>query len=61
MGQLIGDLNRWLPFTSGLALERAQAPGVELLDQWQGGLVLAGYAVLAAVLATWTTVRRDVT
>lgn len=60
VGRLIGDLGRWLPFSSGLALENAKTPGLELLPQWVGGLVLAGYAAIFAVLATWTTVKRDV-
>ena len=60
VGQLIGDLDRWLPFNSGLALEHVPAPGTELLPQWGGGVVLAAYALLFAALAVSTTVRRDV-
>ena len=61
VGQLIGGLDRWLPFTSGLALEGGSIPGKDLLAPVAAGLVLAGYAALAAVVSIWTTVRRDVT
>lgn len=60
VGQLVGGFDRWLPFNSGLALENVPAPGVDLLPQWGGGLVLAGYALLFAVVAVSTTVGRDV-
>jgi ABC-2 type transport system permease protein len=60
VGQLVGNFDRWLPFNSGLALEGMPAPGVDLLPQWGGGLVLAAYALLFALLAVSTTVRRDV-
>jgi ABC-2 type transport system permease protein len=59
VGQLVGNFDRWLPFNSGLALEDVPAPGVDLLPQWGGGLVLAAYALLFALLAVSTTVRRD--
>jgi ABC-2 type transport system permease protein len=61
VGQILGDLGRWLPFSSGLALENVPAPNVHLLPQWGGGLVLAAYAAIFALLAVSTTVRRDVT
>ena len=60
VGQLVGGFDRWLPFNSGLALEDVPAPGIDLLPQWGGGLVLAAYALLFALLAVSTTVRRDV-
>jgi ABC-2 type transport system permease protein len=60
VGQLLGDLGRWLPFASGLALENVPTPGVTLLPQWGAALVLATYAGVFALLAVSTTVRRDV-
>ena len=36
-------------------------PGPELHQPWQGGLLLLGYGLLAAVLGTLLTVRRDIT
>jgi ABC-2 type transport system permease protein len=60
VGQLIGDLSRWLPFRSGQALENVPFPGIALLPQWGGGAVLAAYALVFVLLAVSTTVRRDV-
>ena len=50
---------KWLP---GGALEAMTATfnGTDLLSPWQGGLVLLGYGILAAVLGTLLAVRRDV-
>ncbi len=58
MGQLLGDYSRWLPMASGRAL--GNLPG-DVLPQATGGLVLAGYAVLLAIIASATSIRRDVT
>lgn len=60
VGQLIGDLDRWLPFNSGLALQNVPVSGIELLPQWGGTVMLGAYALLFALLAVSTTVRRDV-
>jgi ABC-2 type transport system permease protein len=60
VGQLIGDLSRWLPFRSGQALEGVPLPGMTLLPGWGAGIVLAAYATIFALLAVSTTVRRDV-
>jgi ABC-type transport system involved in multi-copper enzyme maturation permease subunit len=50
---------QWLP---GGALEAMTATfqGPDLLTAWQGGLLLLGYGLLAAVLGTLLAVRRDV-
>ena len=62
-GQLVGSgLARWLPFSASQAAGRADAGGAsQLLPQWGGALALAGYAVVFAVAAMVTTLRRDVT
>jgi ABC-2 type transport system permease protein len=59
MMNLLGDLGRWLPMASGMALDNV--PQGNLLPQLTGGLVLAGYAVLFGVLAVVVTTQRDVT
>jgi len=63
VGQLIGSgLARWLPLHASEALDRTDLGGpTRLLPQWGGGLVLLGYAVVFAVAAILTTLRRDVT
>jgi ABC-type transport system involved in multi-copper enzyme maturation permease subunit len=50
---------KWLP---GGALEAMTATfrGPDLLTAWQGGVLLLGYGLLAAVLGTLLAVRRDV-
>ena len=50
---------KWLP---GGALEALTATfqGPDLLAPWQGGLLLLGYGLLAALLGTFLAVRRDV-
>ncbi len=60
VGQLLGDFGRWLPFRSGQALEGVATPGTNLLPQWGGAMVLAAYAAIFVLVATSTTVRRDV-
>jgi ABC-2 type transport system permease protein len=55
---LLGDLGRWMPGMAGFALDNAVMPN--LLPQVVGGLVLAVYAVLFAVLASVVTMRSDV-
>ena len=50
---------KWLPGGAVRAItSNLQAP--ELLQPWQGGLLLLGYGLLAAVLGTLLAVRRDV-
>jgi ABC-2 type transport system permease protein len=62
VGQLIGDLARWLPFASGSALgDIALGGDLRPLPQLGAAFVLAAYAALFALAALTTTVRRDVT
>ena len=63
VGQLIGDLARWLPFNAGQALGAAAEPMMnsELLPRWGGGSVLVVYTLLFAAVAVGTSMRRDVT
>jgi hypothetical protein len=46
----------------GGALEAMTATNrtTDLLDAWQGGLLLLGYGLLAALVGTMLAVRRDV-
>ena len=55
----IADVYKYLP---GGALEALTATfqGPDLLEPWQGGLLLLGYGLLAALLGTLLAVRRDV-
>lgn len=58
----IEGLTRFLPNQAEAALLQSTPPGdSELLVQWQGGLVLIGWALLFAVIGYQLTVRRDVT
>jgi ABC-2 type transport system permease protein len=62
-GQLLGSgLARWLPFYASQSLDQSGTQGAaQLLPQWGGGLVLAGYAAVFAAAAVLVTLRRDVT
>ena len=65
----LGDIARFLPGAAGDALVGASffsvfagvGGGSAPLEWWQGGLVLAGYAVLMGAIGAVTTWRRDVT
>jgi ABC-2 type transport system permease protein len=59
MGELIGDLEPWLPLAAAQALGRL--PGAPDISQLIGGLLLAGYAAVFAAIALTTSVRRDIT
>ena len=50
---------KWMP-GGGLEALTATFEGPDLLEAWQGGLVLLGYGLLAALLGTLLAVRRDV-
>lgn len=59
------DLAQFLPGAAadamaGASIYNISSPG-PLLDWWQGGLVLAAYALLFCVLGASITIRRDVT
>jgi ABC-2 type transport system permease protein len=62
VGQLIGNLARWLPFYAGQALGaggKAMLPEAQL-PRWGAALVLAAYTAAFAAAAVTTSVRRDV-
>jgi ABC-type transport system involved in multi-copper enzyme maturation permease subunit len=50
---------KWMP-GGGLEALTATFQGPDLLQAWQGGLLLLGYGLLAAFLGTFLAVRRDV-
>jgi ABC-type transport system involved in multi-copper enzyme maturation permease subunit len=50
---------KWLPGGAVQALT-TNFQGPEVLEPWQGGLLLLGYGLLAALLGTVLAVRRDV-
>jgi ABC-2 type transport system permease protein len=55
----INGIYKWLP-GGALSAMTSTLNEVELLEPWQGGLVLLGYGLVAAVLGTFLAVRRDV-
>lgn len=64
----LSEIGRFLPGAAGDALVGesfyavfAAATGAASLEWWQGGLVLAGYALVLGVVGALTTWRRDVT
>jgi ABC-2 type transport system permease protein len=62
----IQDAYKWMPGGAVDALTTMSEGatglrGPELLEPWQGGLLLLGYGLLAALLGTFLAVRRDVT
>jgi ABC-2 type transport system permease protein len=62
VGQLIGNLARWLPFYAGQALGsggKSMLPEA-LLPRWGAAVVLVAYAAAFAAAAVTTSVRRDV-
>ena len=59
IGELVSDLEPWLPFAGGQALGRM--PGAPDISQWAGGLLVAGYTVVFAAIALTTSLRRDIT
>ena len=59
----VGAVDSAYKWTPGGALEAmtATAQGPELLEPWQGALLLLGYGLAAAVAGTLLAVRRDIT
>ncbi|GHE10399.1 ABC transporter permease [Klenkia taihuensis] len=53
------DAYRWLP-GGALAALTGDGRGTDLLGTWEGGLLLLGYGLVAAVLGAVLAVRRDV-
>ena len=62
VGQLIGNLARWLPFYAGQALGAGGKTMLSeaLLPRWGAAIVVAAYTAVFAAAAVTTTVRRDV-
>lgn len=63
VGQLVGNLARWLPFSASQALGGGDGKDMlatHLLPRLGGGAVLAVYTALFVVTAIATSVRRDV-
>ena len=58
VGQVFSGLRPYLPGAADQAV--ARVPDGYLLTMWQGGLVAAGYLVVAAILALGVTRHRDV-
>ncbi|RBY87249.1 ABC transporter permease [Blastococcus sp. TBT05-19] len=50
---------KWMP-GGGLEALTATFQGPDLLEPWQGGVLLLGYGLVAALLGTFLAVRRDV-
>lgn len=57
----VRDYYKYFPGGAANALSQATTSNSTLLHPWQGGLVLAGYGVLFALLGTMLSVRRDIT
>jgi ABC-2 type transport system permease protein len=55
------DWTIYLPGSASAALTRVSLTTQEYLDAWQGGLVLAGYALALALAGVLISMRRDIT
>lgn len=51
---------KYLPGAAASALTQVTTEGGDLLEPWQGGVVLVGYGLVFALLAARLTIRRDV-
>jgi ABC-2 type transport system permease protein len=56
----VKDYYRWFPGAAAQALS-GSVSSAGLLHQWQGGLLVAGYALAFAILGRFIAIRRDVT
>jgi ABC-2 type transport system permease protein len=57
----VKDYYKYLPGGAAAAVTQGFVGDTSLLEPWQGGLVLAAYGIGFALLASWLTIRRDVT
>jgi ABC-2 type transport system permease protein len=55
------SVGKWLPGGAANSMLQMNAFGHDLLNPWLGALVFCGYAVVFVVVATQTTLRRDIT
>ncbi len=61
LANFLPEVGRFTPAGTAAALTLGEpARGVSYLTPWLAGLVLLAYALLTALLGTWTAVRRDV-
>jgi len=58
--RVLSEVHKWLPGGALQALTES-GQGADVLNSWQGGLLLLGYGLVAALLGTLLAVRRDVT
>jgi ABC-2 type transport system permease protein len=58
---VVRDAYPWLPGGANSALTGTFIPNVNLLEPYQGGLLLVAYGLVFAILGTQLAVRRDVT
>jgi hypothetical protein len=59
----VSSVAAYLPGAAGEAMAGSSfysVAGAEVLERWQGGLVLVAYAVLFCAIGWFTTLRRDV-
>lgn len=56
----LGEWTRFLPGAAEDALTQFTQAGANLLTPWQGGLALAGYALVLAIVGTLVLARRDI-
>ena len=54
-------LYKYLPGGAAQGVSQVTSTNNTFLEPWQGGLLLAAYGIGFALLASWLTIRRDVT